>query len=193
MKNILFLIALSPFLLFSWSSLAQEKKSEPIKPALIIIDVQNAFLPIVEEREKTVATYMINAYIDMFRKHGLPIILVYHMSDEYGVVPGTPGFEFGDAFVLPAEVTKVTKTYPNAFTKTDLDKILKEKEINTLFLCGLSSVGCVLATWFGAKDYDYKAFLLKSSLMSHDAQYTKQIETIFGALDDEAVGVMIGK
>jgi nicotinamidase-related amidase len=191
MKKQFFLLSLFLLLLVSFSSPAQVKKSEPIRPALIIIDVQNAFLPMVEEREKSTAAYMINLYIDMFQKRGLPIICIYHMSEEYGVLPGTPGFEYGEAFALPEELTKVTKTYANAFTKTDLDKILKEKEVNTLFLCGLSSVGCVLATWFGAKDYDYKAFLLKSSLMSHDSQYTRQIETIFGALDDEAVGVIV--
>ena len=114
------LLALFPILLF-----AQEKKTGPIKPALIVIDVQKAFVPMVEEREKAIATSMINEYISMFRKRGL------------------------------------------------------------------SSVGCVLATWFGAKDYDYKAFLLKYSMMSHDSQYTKSIETIFGALEMEAVEAMV--
>lgn len=193
MKNILFLLAVSPIFLFSLSSPAQEKNTGPVRPALLVIDVQKAFLPMVEEREKAVATYMINAYIDMFRKQNLPVILVYHMSEEYGVVPGKPEYEFGDDFAITSGDIKVTKTYGNAFNKTDLDKILKEKGVNTLFLCGLSSVGCVLATYFGAKDYDYKAFLLKNAMMSHDSQYTRQIETIFGALDDEAVGVMIGK
>ncbi len=170
---------------------AQEKPDTPTSPALIVIDVQKAFIPMVEEREKSIAVYMINDYINMFRKRGLPVIFVLHSAEEYGLVPGVPQYEFIDEIPIQDGDIKVTKTYGNAFTKTELDKILKEKGINTLFLCGLSSVGCVLATWFGAKDYDYKAFLLNNALMSHDAQYTKQIATIFGALEMEAVEVMV--
>jgi nicotinamidase-related amidase len=145
----------------------------------------------VEEREKGIAVYMINDYINMFRKRGLPVIFVLHSAEEYGLVPGVPEYEFIDDIPIQDDDITVVKTYPNAFTKTDLDKILKEKGINTIFLCGLSSVGCVLATWFGAKDYDYSAFLLKYALMSHDPQYTKQVETIFGALEMEAVEAII--
>ncbi len=194
MKKIfrLLLVFMIPCLLFPLSLCAQEEKaSEPIRPALLVIDVQKAFVPMVEEREKGIATYMINDYIRMFRKLDLPVIFVLHSAEEYGLVPGVPEYEFIDEIPIQEGDIKVTKTFSNAFTKTDLDKILKEKGINTLFLCGLSSVGCVLATWFGAKDYDYKAFLLKYALMSHDAQYTKQIEIIFGALEMEAVEAIV--
>jgi nicotinamidase-related amidase len=135
--------------------------------------------------------HMINEYINMFRKNGFPIIFVLHSAEEYGLVPGVPEYEFIDEIPIQEGDIRVTKTYGNAFTKTDLVKILKEKGTNTLFLCGLSSVGCVLATWFGAKDLDYKAFLLNNALMSHDAQYTKQIEIIFGALEMEAVEAIV--
>jgi len=185
------LLAFSPLLLFPLSSYAQEIKAGPIKPALVIIDVQKAFVPMVEEREKGIAVYMINDYIRMFRKLDLPIIFILHSSEEYGLTPGVPEYEFIDEIPIQEGDIKLTKTYSNAFTKTDLDNILKEKGINTLFLCGLSSVGCVLATWFGAKDLDYKAFLLKYALMSHDPDYTDQVETIFGALEMEAVEVMV--
>ena len=186
-KVILILFAL----IFSVSLTAQEKKSEPTKPALVVIDVQKAFITMVGEREKAIAVYMINEYINMFRKLDLPIIFVLHSSEEYGITPGTPEYEFIDEIPIQEGDIRVIKTYTNAFTKTELDKVLKEKGVNTLFLCGLSSVGCVLATWFGAKDYDYKAFLLKYALMSHDANYTDQIEIIFGALEMEAVEVMV--
>ena len=73
----------------------------------------------------------------------------------------------------------------------DVMKILKEKNCNTLFLCGLSSVGCVLATYFGAADLDYKAFMLKNSLMSHDSDYTRSIEDIFGAINYQVVKVLL--
>ena len=88
---LILLISLSPCLL-----LAQEKKAEPTSPALIVIDVQKAFVPMVEEREKMIATSVINDYIRMFRKLDLPIIFVLHSSEEYGIVPGIPEYEFID-------------------------------------------------------------------------------------------------
>ena len=190
MKKINFIIALA-LLAISTSLFAQDKKPEGMHPALLVIDIQNKFLPMVEEREKEVSMYMINAFIDLFRKNGCPVVRIYHTDKDYGVIEGTPEFEFPeDVHILPDD-PQVIKTYGNGFNKTDLEKILKEKGVNTLFLCGLSSVGCVLATWMGAKDLDFKAFLLKDAMMSHNAGYTNQIEDIFDAISYDVVEVML--
>jgi nicotinamidase-related amidase len=68
--------------------------------------------------------------------------------------------------------------------------MLKEKGINTLFLCGLSSTGCVLATYLDAMNYDYEAFLVKDAILGPDAEQTNQIETIFNALDLNTINYM---
>lgn len=49
--------------------------------------------------------------------------------------------------------------YYERIKNTDLDKILKEKDVNTLFLVGLSGTGCVLATYFGGIDHDLRESL----------------------------------
>ncbi len=171
----------------------EDKKPEAfkMKPALLVIDIQNYYLPMVPEREKEVAMYMINSYIELFRKYNIPIIRVYNIQPGVGPMEGTKEFEFPETVnVLPSDA-KVIKNKPNAFTKTDLDKILKEKGCNTVFLCGLSSVGCVLATYFGAYDLDYSPILLKSAIMSHNSEYTKSIEDIFGAVNQQIVTMLI--
>ncbi len=56
--------------------------------------------------------------------------------------------------------------------------MLKEKGCNMLFLCGLSSVGCVLATYFGGMERDYKVFMVKEGIMSHNSDYTRVIKDI---------------
>jgi nicotinamidase-related amidase len=38
-----------------------------IKPALLIIDVQNTYLRIIPQRDKELAIYFINLLIDLFR------------------------------------------------------------------------------------------------------------------------------
>jgi nicotinamidase-related amidase len=160
----------------SFSQDKPEKPKEPIKPALLVIDIQNAVLPMIPEQEKLIAMEYINGLIDLFRKNGYPVIGVYQFSEEYGVKPGTPGFEF-------PETVKVLPTDPN--------KVLKDSGSNTLFLCGLSAVGCVLATKTGAENHDYKAFMVKNAIMSHNSEYTKNVEVMFDAVSYEVVQLLI--
>jgi nicotinamidase-related amidase len=173
---------------------AQQKEdqgSKGIKPALLVIDIQNEFLKIAGEKEKELAFWIINAYIDAFHANGLPVIRIYHTDPASGPKPGTPAFEYPDSIHINADDPKIVKNFPDAFKRTELDKILREKGCNTLFLCGLSSVGCVIATYFGAKDNDYKTFLIKDALLSHNPEYTDDIEEIFNALDYEAVEAIL--
>ena len=51
-------------------------------------------------------------------------------------------------------------------------------------------MGCVLATYTDAANYDYKAFLIKDALMGPDAVQTDQIETILGAVGLETIDYM---
>jgi len=175
----------------SFSQDQQEQTKAQIKPALIIIDIQNVYLPMVPEREKEVAMYYINGLIDLFRSNGYPIIRVYHYDNESGPKPGTELFEYPTSVLIKDQDAKVIKTYGDGFNKTDLDKIIKEKGSNTLFLCGLSSVGCVLATWIGAQNHDYKAFMVKDAIMSHNSDYTNQVEEMFDAVSYDVVKLIL--
>jgi nicotinamidase-related amidase len=169
----------------------QKQPAKLMKPALLVIDIQNEYLPMVPEREKEVALYMINASIELFRENGFPIIRVYHFDLKYGPKPDTEAFEFPKSVPVKPEDPRIIKNYPNAFKKTDLEKVLRDKGCNTLFLCGLSAVGCVLATYHGAADLDFDVFMLKDALMSHNSAYTDSIEDIFAALGYDALKVML--
>lgn len=179
--------------IFSVPVLAQDnaaKPKEPIKPALLVIDIQKAFLPMMSE-DKDMAMEYINALIDVFRKNGYPVIRVYHTSEEYGVTAGTEGFEFPETVkILPGD-PRVIKTYADGFNKTDLDQVIKATGSNTLFLCGLSAVGCVLSTWIGAQNHDYKAFMVKNAIISHNTEYTRNIEQMFDAVTYEMVQLIV--
>ncbi len=170
-----------------------QQSANPIKPALLVIDTQNVYMGMVPEREMGVAIYYINGLIDLFRSNGYPVIRVYHFDKEAGPKPGTELFEYPPSILIKDEDARVIKTYGNGFNKTDLDKVLKEKGCNTLFLCGLSAVGCVLATWIGAQDLDYKAFMVKDAIMSHNSDYTNQVEDMFGAVGFDVVKLIVEK
>lgn len=182
--------------MFSGKNFSQDSnaaKPERLHPALLVIDIQNAFLPMMDKSEVESAMRNINEYINIFRSKGFPVIRVYHSDIKYGFGPkeDSEQFEFPKTVLIKPDDPKVVKHYGDAFNKTDLDKILKEKKVNTLFLCGLSSVGCVLATYIGADDHDYTAFYIKDAVISHKSEYTKNIQEIVGALGYEAINVML--
>lgn len=172
-------------------SQGQKEQKAQIKPALLVIDIQNAYLKMIPEREKEIAMLNINYYIELFRSHGYPVIRIYHYSKEFGPAQGTDQFEFPASVLIKPDDPKVIKTYPDGFNKTDLDKVIKEKGCNTLFLSGLSAVGCVLATWIGAQNNDYKAFLIKDAIMSHNSEYTKNVEEMFDAVGYDVVKLIL--
>jgi len=167
------------------------KLRKDIKPALLIIDVQNRYLTFIPQRDKEFAFFFINLLIDLFRKHELPIIRIYHSNNENGPRPNSEEFEYPETIKIKSEDTQVVKTYSDSFNKTKLDDILKEKGCNTLFLCGLSAIGCVLASKTGAQNHDYKAFIVKDAIMSHDSDYTKNVQVMFDAISYDAIELIL--
>jgi hypothetical protein len=52
-------------------------------------------------------------------------------------------------------------------------------------------VGCVLATYFGGQDLDYRVFMIKDTLLSHDAGYTRFVQEICDTIDASALSLLI--
>jgi nicotinamidase-related amidase len=178
------------FVIISGKIFSQEQKTQ-IKPALLVIDIQNAYLSGMAQREKEIAMLNINYYIQLFRSHGFPIIRIYNYSKEFGPEQNTEQFEFPSSVLIKSDDPKIIKTYSDGFNKTDLSKVLNEKGCNTVFLCGLSAVGCVLATWIGAQNNDLKAFIIKDAIMSHNADYTNNIEAMFDAVGPDVISLIL--
>lgn len=162
-----------------------------MKPALLVIDIQNVYLPMMAAEERDLALKVINGAIWLFRKYNLPIVRIYHTNPEQGPHPDSEAFAFPSTVQIKEDDPKIIKTYPNAFNKTDLVDRLTALGCDTLFLCGLSAVGCVLATYISAMDHDYHAFLIKLGIMSHKAQYTELVEQIYNAVSLETIAFML--
>jgi nicotinamidase-related amidase len=192
MKKLSFLILLS--IVFSLTTFGQsdpKDEKQVMKPALLVIDVQNQYMPMMSQSDLEAAIQRINWAVWLFKEHDLPVINIHHTTPDHGPEPGTEAFAFDERITVAEDDPKVTKTYGSSFTQTDLDDILKEKDVNTLFMCGLSSVGCVLATYFDGANYDYTSFLIKDAMLSHDADYTNQVENMFDALDLHTISFML--
>lgn len=175
---ILLLMAVIAQTALAEESSPQGQKIEQIKPALLVIDVQNEYIPFMSEEGKPLVFRMINGCIWMFRQKALPIIRIYNTHPEWGPKIDSEAFAFPPSIMVTEDDQKIVKTFPNAFRKTDLDSLLKKKGYNTLFLCGLSATGCVLATYHGAAERGYNVFMVKDAIMSPNHAQTKVIEDI---------------
>ena len=196
MKKLLWILALLLVLAAFAPAAGDDSAAKPgkkMKPALLVIDIQNEFLPYMAEQDKKFGMEMINAAIALFRAHNLPVIRVYHTDPGWGPAPGSAGFEFPATVAVKPEDQKIVKNFPSAFKKTELEKLLRETDRNMLFLCGLSATGCVLATYRGADDLDYDVFMVKDALISHNAAYTDVIEDICDSVTYKTLKTMLAQ
>lgn len=139
-----------------------------MKPALLVIDVQESFFNISPETAASlrVAVRFINEAIAFFRERKLPIIVVQHVDEAEGLVPGAPGFEVSPALNLKPEDRRIHKRYGNAFNKTELESVLRAEGVDTVIISGFCAEYCVMSTFRGAMDLDLTASLLRWALAS---------------------------
>lgn len=164
-----------------------------MKPALLVIDVQNKWLNSNPGLRASVELRVdvINSAIALFRKKGLPIIVVHHVDKEEGPYPGSEDFEFLPSIDIEKTDVKVVKNYPNAFNKTDLESILRQMKVDTVILSGLSATACVMATYIGAEDRDLHVYLLRDGVAAGTEQNVKFAEEIFETLSLAALGQVL--
>jgi len=92
----------------------------------------------------------------------------------------------------------VTKSRVNAFTGTDLELLLRAKEIDTLVLFGIATSGVVLSTALHASDADFRLFIIKDCCADQDQTvHTCLIEKVLPrratVLLAEEFGRLLGK
>lgn len=69
----------------------------------------------------------------------------------------------------------IVKDYPSAFVKTELEIILSEQGVNTLFLGGLSATPCVLAAHFGTQERDYNVSMVEGAVIGSSADHSEPL------------------
>jgi nicotinamidase/pyrazinamidase len=162
-------------------------KSESIEngDALIIVDLQNDFLPggslAVAGSEQILP--VINPYIEKFSARGFPVYLTrdWHTPDhssfrEQGgpwpvhCVAGSRGAEFSESLSLPEKFEIVSGGFRrdlegySGFEETGLQASLERAGIRRLFVCGLATDYCVLHTVLDALKLGYTVFLLQDAV-----------------------------
>ena len=164
-----------------------------MKPALLVIDVQNIWLNSSPSLKACLDSRIdaINSAIALFRKKGLPIIRVHHVDKGEGPAPGTEGFEFHPSIATVDHDVQVIKNYPDAFNRTYLASILEKENIDVVVLCGLSATCCVAATYFGAQDHDLHPFFLRDGVAAGSEEHIRFAEEIFETMSVAALTVAL--
>ena len=157
------------------SAMAQQETLEPIRPALIVMDIQNVYLPMMDQSDHDMMMRVINGCIRQFRNSNLPVIRIYHTDPQWGPEPGTEDFEFPDSVNISEDDPKIVKNFPSGFAETELDKVLKNLDVNTVFITGISATGCALATYFAAGEHGYDAFMVEEGISSRKAAHTDTV------------------
>jgi ureidoacrylate peracid hydrolase len=185
-------------------------KLEPKKSALLVIDMQNAFVapgaPIEVPGARAIVA-PINRLAAELRRRGVTVIWVQHENAS----DGKDWAGFYDAFMAPGQRAKAAaalaagselqKLYPeltvenadlrvaknrySALIKGDLDRKLRERGIDTLLLAGTKTNVCVECTARDAMMLDYKVVLLSdcTAALSHD-EHRATLENVIQQFGD---------
>lgn len=151
-----------------------------MKPALLVVDVQKRFFEISPFTAQSLedAIEYINAGIALFREKSLPVISIQHTDPKENLLPGAEGFALPDQMHILPEDLHIHKTYGNSFNKTGLEDELRRQGVDTVIVTGFCAEYCVLSTYRGAEDLDYKPILLRGALASATPEHIHFVETI---------------
>jgi nicotinamidase/pyrazinamidase len=159
--------------------------------ALIVVDVQNDFLPggslAVPRGDEVVEP--LNRYAETFARAGRPVFATrdWHPSNHCSFqaqggpwpphcVQDTPGAAFAPGLRLPpgttviSKATRADKDAYSGFEGTDLDARLKQLGIQRLFIGGLATDYCVLNTVKDARRLGYEVYLLTDAIRAVDVK-----------------------
>ncbi|MUT68558.1 isochorismatase family protein [Paenibacillus sp. NEAU-GSW1] len=136
-----------------------------MKMALLILDMQKHFLQEkMKEFKVPRACIYINYVADLLRSKGHCVI---HVQDVEGADESNMeaiGF-LPEIEIHPGD-KRISKQYANAFWKTDLEQILHESGVDLVIVSGFAAEQCVLFTYNGALERDFKCVMLQNGIIS---------------------------
>jgi nicotinamidase-related amidase len=158
--------------------------------ALLIIDIQNDYFPggKMELEGADAAAENAASALEHFRRQGLPVLHMRHLSVRPGAtffLPGTAGVDIHSR-VRPREGERVfEKNFPNSFRGTELDAAIKAAGAKELVVAGMMTHMCVDASVRQAADLGYRVTLLGDACATRTQSFdgetipARQVQTAF--------------
>lgn len=143
------------------------------KPALILIDIQKAFLD--EEywggnRNNKDAEIICGKILYKWRELNLPLFHIRHSSTNLNskLHHSNKGFEFNENVTPFENEIIITKDVNSAFIGTDLKERLDNSNIDTLVIIGITTNHCVSTTTRMAGNFGYETYLISDATATFD-------------------------
>lgn len=139
----------------------------PLQTALLLIDIQQGFdHPKWGKRNNPGAEMNAAALLSAWRSSQRPVIHIQHASrsETSPLHPDNPGHRIREIVApLPHEIV-LKKQENSGFIGTNLEAHLRENEIFTLVLCGLTTPHCVSTTTRMAGNLGFRTFLVADAV-----------------------------
>jgi nicotinamidase-related amidase len=155
--------------------------------AVLIMDVQNGIVErlaerssayldtVVKVRDAALSARMSVIYVRVAFREGAPEVSENNRS--FAALAGTSGFfedsigtQIHERLAVSEGDIVVTKRRVSAFSGSDLEVVLRAKNVDTLVLCGISTSGVVLSTLRQAADLDFKVVVLSDACADFDPE-----------------------
>ena len=150
---------------------------------LLVIDVQNEYLS-----GKLPIQYPPNSLdnilkaVDIANQHNIPVILIQHASPQENALifrKGSKEWEISEGLLSKKHSHIIEKNLPSSFKNTNLEKVLRDMEIDTVTIAGYMSQMCCDTTAREAMHMGYSVEFLS------DATGTIQLSNTAGTISAE--------
>ncbi|GMA50977.1 cysteine hydrolase [Alicyclobacillus contaminans] len=154
------------------------------QPALLVMDMQNGIVSHFQNHAGLLPA--VQKSVEAARQHNIPVIFVrVAFSEGYpeinprnksfsqlpqmgGMTVSDPATQIHESIAPKKGEPVVTKHRVSAFSGSNLEVILRAKQIDTLILTGIATSGVVLSTLREAADKDFAITVLADACADHD-------------------------
>ena len=163
-----------------------------MNPAIIIIDLQKYFYNLATPKFENKINPNIKKLLEIAREEKIKIIHIktiytkdksnwpeaYKFRDEMWCMENTEDCEIIPSALPKENETVIIKKRFSSFYETELDEVLQQDKIDTLFIAGFSGDVCVRMTTMDAFNRGYNLFWISDCIDSLFEDYKKSEEYI---------------
>lgn len=140
-----------------------------MKSAVLVIDVQRGMVDAGPYRWDEMLS-VVNTLLVEARDRGVEVLYVRHNGKPGSFLePGADAWQIADEIEPQLEEVIVAKEFNDAFLKTELDEVLKAREIEKLILVGLQTEYCIDTSIRSAFFHGYKVIIPEDSNSTFDS------------------------
>jgi nicotinamidase-related amidase len=143
----------------------------PHNAALILIDIQQGFDdPARGRRNNPQAEQNMATLLHAWRQTGRPLFHIQHLSQDphASLAANTPGSAIKDIVQPLEDEPLIQKNVNSAFIGTDLEEQLRQADITTLVIVGLTTNHCVETTTRMAGNLGFDTYLVADATATFD-------------------------